>query len=279
MRAEQLLVEGQLGQLEAMFPCHNQLAELGFIFHIGHCGSTLLSRALALSSAILPLREPLPLLTLSGCLYDIDQPTSLVSASQFSSLFSSVSNALSRRYDGVELSMVKANSTCNNLIAPSLVASKRRRAVGLYLPLEAYLASMMAKEALSADVRGQAVTRMKAWTLIDDARRLKLSELNPVQMMVLAWLTNLYQFTKAKKDFPNQIELLNFNDFLRRPDKKLNELSQFFCQGKESQLIVMVILKLLRNTPKIRINSLTMMLAKLVCQWRGKGMMQRFVPR
>ena len=32
-----------------------------FIFHLGHCGSTLLSRALASTPAVLPLREPLTL--------------------------------------------------------------------------------------------------------------------------------------------------------------------------------------------------------------------------
>src|SRR5690348_16742013 len=48
--------------------CQPLLADnwrLGFIFHIGHCGSTLLSRVLGEHPTVLALREPLVLKTLA----------------------------------------------------------------------------------------------------------------------------------------------------------------------------------------------------------------------
>ena len=56
---------------------------LHFIFHTGHVGSTLLSRLLDETGAVLPLREPLPLRVLADAHDALGRPESLLDAPQF----------------------------------------------------------------------------------------------------------------------------------------------------------------------------------------------------
>jgi len=53
------------GELEAALGPSPPLREVHWLFHIGHCGSSLVSRLLDLIPGVLGLREPLPLLTLA----------------------------------------------------------------------------------------------------------------------------------------------------------------------------------------------------------------------
>src|SRR5688572_4528511 len=52
------------------------------IFHIGHCGSTLLSRLLDSWPEVQGLREPLPLRTLAEAWHGLDQPESRLSPAE-----------------------------------------------------------------------------------------------------------------------------------------------------------------------------------------------------
>lgn len=237
LQPQQVLVEYNINQLVRIFSSNTELGELGLIFHIGHCGSTLLSRALSTSDAFLPVREPLPLLVLSNLFRELDKPTCFLSKPQFESLKQCIVNALKRRFNPDQLSVIKLNSTCNNLIAPLLDDGAKRRAVCLYLPLESYLTSMLSKDKLSSDVRGQAITRMQAWMQIEDVKPLQLHALNPIQLMVVAWLTNLYQFTRASTAQANQVKLLNFEDFLGDPELALSELCVFFGKPDQADVV------------------------------------------
>jgi hypothetical protein len=112
----------------------------GYIFHIAHCGSTLLARALDLPSSNLVRREPMALRQLgvqaaaypSGPYPDAwTKRTRLLSA------------LLSRRYAPDGPVIVKANVPVNFMIAPLMDLAPTQPAIFLHFSLENYLPAIL----------------------------------------------------------------------------------------------------------------------------------------
>jgi hypothetical protein len=191
-----------------------------FIFHIGHCGSTLLSRALAASSAVLPVREPLTLRRLAAerrsAFEDRD------------SMMGHVLRALSRAFNPGQKAMVKATSTCNNLIHPVLSFNADSRAVAMYVPLEAYLAGMLGKQRPALDLRGHLAARLEDWDRIAQAADPGLDENNEAQLAALAWVTSMHSILNALERHPHRLRLLDFEAFLQDTQTHLSGTAGFF---------------------------------------------------
>ncbi len=140
-----------------------------FIFHIGHCGSTLLSRLLdALGTDENPvtgLREPLPLRTLAQ--EKLESASSLWSEAVFKQRLRALL-CLYGREPGTAI--IKATSICNGLIEDMMEVEPpptdketsfrmSPRAAFIYIKLEPYLAAMLGGENSSVDLRGFATMR------------------------------------------------------------------------------------------------------------------------
>ena len=117
-----------------------------YLFHVGHCGSTLISRLIREASGALALREPLPLRTLA-----IDRAFgqgALLTAAERQTRLGLLGTSWSR---GSEPTVIKATSFCCNLIddvaagAPTVFISQRP---------ETHLAVILAGENALADLRG-----------------------------------------------------------------------------------------------------------------------------
>lgn len=102
---------------------------MGWIFHVAHCGSTLLARALDELGGGLVLREPLALRQLA---LQADQ-----------ALLPAVLALLSRRYAGQGASLVKANVPVNFMLPAIAAADPQAPAVLLWSRLHDYLAAVL----------------------------------------------------------------------------------------------------------------------------------------
>jgi len=189
-----------------------------FIFHLGHCGSTLLSRALSASPNLLPLREPLTLRMLAA---NPEQREHLPLALA----------ALSRVFNPGQLAVVKATSTCNNLIEPILLYSTGTRAILMYVPLETYLAGMLGKLSPPSDLHGQAGQRLADWQTLSGAPELDLAELNEAQLAVVSWLTGMRCLLAASARYADRTLLLDFEAFLDAPEASLERIAGFLGRG------------------------------------------------
>ena len=100
------------------------LRPLHFIFHTGHVGSTLLSRLLDETGAVLGLREPLPLRAVADAHDVLAGPESLLSAAQFDALLGMLLRLWSRGYDWTRAVVVKATSSAGRIAgqAPRSIA-------------------------------------------------------------------------------------------------------------------------------------------------------------
>lgn len=107
-----------------------------WLFHIGHCGSTLVSRLLDLLPGVLGLREPLPLLALA---HATGHPAER-------DWFAPVTRLLARGFDDTGAVLVKPTSTVTSMAERLLAADAGAgpgRACLLWIDLQSWLATML----------------------------------------------------------------------------------------------------------------------------------------
>ena len=195
---------------------------MAYIFHIGHCGSTLLSRIYDQPEASLVIREPLSLRFLADSLRRIRRPDSWLDQTGWDNWQQRIIQILGRRYHGQQQPLIKASSTCNNLIQSLLGAAKDHRAVLMYLPLKSYLMIMLKGQ--RNDIRGFAGQRLQDILRIAPDSGLSLSRLEDWQLVVIGWLASMQDILAASAAFPEAIRLLDFEHLLANPQDHIHPL-------------------------------------------------------
>lgn len=169
--------------IAALGPAAANPPQLGWIFHVAHCGSTLLARALdeLAGEANLVLREPLALRQLSFARGDAK--LSIVLAS------------LARRYPGGGRTLIKANVPVN-FILPDIVAhDPAAPAILLKLDLPDYLMAILRSDQHRIWLRnivGQFAGELGLAGTISDA-----------QAAAALWLGQMRRFAAAAEQMPN----------------------------------------------------------------------------
>lgn len=188
------------------------------IFHIGHCGSTLLSRVLAADPALPGLREPLPLRTLAEAWTELDTPRARFSRDEARALLAGLWSAWSRPLAPGTRAVVKATSRCTLLAAPLLETFPDLRVVLLDMPLRPWLATLFKSEASLTDAAGPAAERL-AWLRSHGlAADVALHALPLPAQCALGWLAEQLRF-EALAAGPHGACVLrvDFDDLLATP--------------------------------------------------------------
>ncbi|MGA9422853.1 MAG: hypothetical protein WBW61_10860 [Rhodanobacteraceae bacterium] len=194
----------------------------GFIFHIGHCGSTLLSRLLDLSPDVLGLREPLALRQVAATELDRDAPFARIDPARFPALFAWVLHLLGRRFRSDQQIVIKATSSCNNLVAPLLAGFPDARIVLLHLPLESYLATLLKAPGGGRDALTFAVDRLHYLNRYLGGDDLHLYRLNNAETLALGWVAELARFQQiARSTQADHAMMLDFEVLLEALDAGL----------------------------------------------------------
>lgn len=156
-------------------------APTGWIFHVAHCGSTLLARALDRTSANLVLREPLALRQLA--LFPDKARLRLTAA------------MLSKRYQADLPTIVKANVPVNFLLPDLVAIDPGARAIFLYATLRDYLLAILRSDNHRDWLRR--VTTQLAGHLGD------LSGRSDAERCAALWRAQIRAFTEAIGVMPN----------------------------------------------------------------------------
>jgi hypothetical protein len=156
-------------------------APTSWIFHMAHCGSTLLARALDDVNASLVLREPLALRQAALA----PDPARLAL----------VLTVLGRRYRADAPTLVKANVPVNFLLPRLAEAAPAARAILLYMPLRAWLLAVLRSDQHRAWLRN--VTFQLAGHLGD------LSALDDGERAAALWRAQMRAFAGALSAMPN----------------------------------------------------------------------------
>ena len=195
-----------------------------FIFHIGHCGSTLLSRLLGGLPGFFSLREPAPLRTLT----DYAAPGRPLPGGWEASLMV-VLGLLSRVFDDRDTAIIKPSSFCNRLIPTLMGWHPACRAVLLYIDLPAYLAAMTKETS-----RRETDTALASYHLAEIRHLLgdKGFAAPPapgLEAAALVWLMSLVHF-RAVMRHPtsrDRVKTVRFDDLLADPARILAACGSF----------------------------------------------------
>lgn len=198
------------------------------IFHVSHCGSTLVSRLLAELPGCLPLREPLVLLTLAQEKRELTQPTARLDESGWRALVEASLNALSRVYRPQDRVLLKLTSACSNLLPDFLGRSVDSRALLLHADLETWLAVMLR----GPDVRNNGRFYAQAWLkdlhALTGHTDIRLASLDDPEMFVINWLTSMLHFERARQKQGDRVQRLDFAELLTSPAAELERLARLF---------------------------------------------------
>lgn len=201
-----------------------------YIFHIGHCGSTMISRLLGCFEGVLALREPVPLISLAENYRKIGEPPLRVNANQYSILESFVVHLVTRTFNEQQTALIKPTSYCYNIADRLMNYNKGSKSVMLYINLETYLATMLRASQRKAEALNAAqncLSDLKNISCIDYPVIENLPVEKTIALNWIAHMTWLIRLTQ-NKSFNGRIGLVNFDDFLSNPAESLQSICTLF---------------------------------------------------
>jgi hypothetical protein len=179
-----------------------------YIFHIGHVGSTLLSRLLGTDPRVFSLREPLALRTLA-------QGDTWPAAERDRRL--AVLLALySRTWLPAQRTLIKATSLVSEIAGPLLALAPASRALMMTVRPETYLATILGGPNSRAELAVAAPARLAR---LD--RRLgqetRLGELSEGELAAMSWACEMAALAAAAATHPRRAAWIDFDAFLADP--------------------------------------------------------------
>jgi hypothetical protein len=173
-------------------------APTAWIFHVAHCGSTLLARALDRPAGNLVLREPLALRQ--------------VAIRRDPGRLAAVAAMLSKRYRPDAPTIVKANVPVNFLLPELIALDPQARAIFLHLPLADYLLSILRSD--------NHRTWLRNVTTLLSAHLAPVAGLGDAERAAALWLAQMRAYAAAIARMPNA-RSLNAEHFFATPAETL----------------------------------------------------------
>jgi hypothetical protein len=198
--------------------------DVGYIFHIAHCGSTLLARALDIKDANLVCREPVALRQL-GVMAAKSYPGVSNDWLRRADL---VTTLLGRRYNPSGPVIVKANVPVNFMIEPLMQMRPEQPAIFLHFSLEHYLLAILRSQGHATWINRVSQELQRG---IAGASGAETAPSLPTQAARL-WLAQMVIYAKALEIFPNAASL-DAEVFFNQPGDVLSACFSHFGQPQE----------------------------------------------
>ena len=199
--------------------------DISYIFHMAHCGSTLLARALDIKSANIVYREPTTLRQLGvivarSC-FGGTPPES------WRQLFDLTSSLLGKTYNKSGPVIIKGNVPVNFIISQLMDVSPQTRGVLLYATLDDYLLSVL-KSPTHRDwvkrVLGRLSNAVEAVVGVNKEER---EEMSSAQAAACLWLVQISIYARMADQYSN-IRTLDAENFYNHPRVVISNVSGFF---------------------------------------------------
>jgi hypothetical protein len=202
------------------------LAKPHYIFHVGHVGSTLISRLLGELDSVLALREPAILRQLADLWVSKPEAISWTREEQVERL-DQVEGWLSRVFRPDQRVMIKASSFVSPLARPLLAAGGT--ALFLFASLERYLQTILAGDASRQEAAALADIRLLRLARHCGEPLERKETLSLAQTAALGWLCEMVTLSDASSHCPEaRIAWMDFDDFLKEPVEQLQVAADHF---------------------------------------------------
>lgn len=210
---------------------------VGLIFHVGHCGSTLLSRALGLIDGLFCLREPLPLREMAT--FWVDRKTAWAQRDEETVLEDmDVMRALwARTPTPNTTSVIKATSFCSLLAKPWLARFPSDRAIFLSMAPETYITTLLGSDSYVTDLMGGAKPRMKSLIEATGASLAPLHTLSAGEIAAMTYTAEMISMQHAAEVGADRIMRVDFDRYLKRPGETLKNIVAHLGRSVDDQTI------------------------------------------
>lgn len=213
----------KLSSIEATLTGCTDVLPLHFIFHAGHVGSTLLSRLIEQAGGVLALREPLPLRSLAEIQDDIGAMHALFDEATLNRLSLLLLVLWSRGYPDTRSVVVKATSATARIAPRLLSLAPRTRVIYLHLAAEPYLATLLAGQNSSIDLRGMARERFQRLHRLADIEATQpLHSLSIGELAAMTWSAEMLTHQCIRKGAPERVLSQDFEALLANPSPELS---------------------------------------------------------
>jgi hypothetical protein len=209
---------------------------LFFIFHIAHCGSTLLARAIDIPGRTLVIREPF---TLRQLAVDAAAPQGPRDPATWNRCLRLTTVLLGRRYAADQAVIVKANVPVNFMLPALMKLHRESRGLLLHTGLDNYLLSVL-KTPMHRRWIGN-VTRQLTGAIraTPGLEKIDPGKLNAPEAAACLWLAQLSRFRRALADC-NRLRSLDCQLLFDRPAEVLQaalEMAGASLTGPEAEAI------------------------------------------
>ena len=212
--------------LAAAFP-PTARRDLRFIFHIGHVGSTLISRLLGELPEIFAVREPLILRVFAEMLAQRGEAEALWDPASIPSRLDILTALLSRTFRPEQRALVKATSFVSAIAADLVPAGSR--ALLLYARPERYAETILAGPNSRQELAMTARDRLRRLHRSAGGDRWRLWEMGEGERVAMAWAAEMASLASAAEALASDsVMWLDFDRFLDDPARSLAELAAFF---------------------------------------------------
>jgi hypothetical protein len=179
-----------------------------YIFHIGHVGSTLLSRLLGAHPSVFALREPAILRTLAQI-----RAEAFWNDAKLEAHLSTFLKLWSRTFRPDQRALLKATSFASELAAPILSRPARPKAIFMFVPPAEFLASILGAENSPREAQAMASSRAARLNKRLGAN-IRAETLSVGEMTALGWVCEMTALTAAPSE---RVLWLDFERFLADP--------------------------------------------------------------
>jgi hypothetical protein len=183
-----------------------------YVFHIGHVGSTLVSRLIGARESFFSLREPALLRALAGGGAALPLPDVLA--------------LLARTWRPAQRAVVKVSSFVSELAQPLLASGDAPRAIFMYVTPLAYLRTIFAGPNSRQESRALAPQRLRRLLRRLAGGDLPAEPRSEGEQVAMSWLTEMTCLRQAADRHAAQILWLDFERFLATPQECLQRVFQ-----------------------------------------------------
>jgi hypothetical protein len=212
-----------------------QLKEhLGFIFHIGHVGSTLLSRLIGAHPCAFSLREPMLLRGFAQLKSEPRHAPAAWGGDAFEARLTRTLQLFSRTFEDRELSVVKATSFVSELSTTLLSRASAPKAIMMYVSPESYIATILGGANSRQEAKVLTPGRLQRLQQRIGCEAWRGEHLSEGETLALAWACEMSALAQAAKS--SAARLVDFDQFLINPSSLLEILRHFDIDATAAQV-------------------------------------------
>ena len=206
-----------------------QLKErLGFIFHIGHVGSTLLSRLIGAHPCAFSLREPMLLRGFAQLKSEPRHAPAAWGSDAFEARLTRALQLFSRTFEDRELPVVKATSFVSELSATLLSRASAPRAVIMFVSPESYIATILGGPNSRQEARVLAPSRLARLHRRIGGEVWQLASMSEGEVLALSWACEMSALVRAANSGGERVFPVDFDRFLENPAPLLSSVLHHF---------------------------------------------------